>query len=197
MAAPPAAVYAIRMNAVDRAVATQMQNIQVRTGKSLEELFAWIGATPVARHGEIVDLLKRDLGLGHGDAATLAHAFLAAASPKDATADPLDAIYAGRKAHLRPIHDALMAAIGAFGDFEVAPKKANVSLRRKKQFALIGPATSTRVEVGINAKGLVPNTRLLALPPGGMCPLKVDVHAVGDVDGELLGWIRVAYDAAR
>ncbi len=64
------------------------------------------------------------------------------------------AIYSGPKADLRPIHDRLLAAIAKFGPFEIAPKKDYVSLRRKKQFAMIGPATKTRVEVGINVKGL-------------------------------------------
>ena len=65
----------------------------------------------------------------------------------------LDAIYAGPKAAMRPIHDKLMAAIGRFGAFEVAPKKTYVSRRRKKQFAMFGPATNTRFDVGLNLKG--------------------------------------------
>ncbi len=36
---------------------------------------------------------------------------------------------------------------------EVVPKKANVSYRRKKQFALLTPATKTRFEIGLNVKG--------------------------------------------
>lgn len=64
----------------------------------------------------------------------------------------LDEIYAGPKAALRPIHDRLMADIVKFGEFETLPKKGYVSLRRKKQFAMIGPATNTRVEVGITPK---------------------------------------------
>jgi len=117
---------------------------------------------------------------------------LQAATPGDVLAE----IYSGPKAELRPIHDKLLAAIEKFGAFEIAPKKNYVSLRRKKQFAMISPATKTRVEVGINVKGLKPTARLIEMPAGGMCQYKVNVTAVGEVDKELIAWIRQAYDNA-
>jgi hypothetical protein len=186
------------MNIVDQATQTQLKNIQTRTGKTLEELYAVIRKSGLTKHGEIRDMLKKDLGMGHGDANTLVHTFLKAAEPAPAGGEGgvLDQIYAGPKAELRPIHDRLMAAIGGFGEFEVAPKKAYVSLRRKKQFAMIGPATKTRVEVGLNMKDVEPTERLLAQPPGGMCQYKVNVTDPKDVDPELIGWIRRAYDSA-
>ena len=98
-------------------------------------------------------MLKNDLGMGHGDANTLVHIQRGGNVRAEVTVgDDLDAIYTGAKAGLRPIHEKLMAAISKFGPFEIAPKKAYVSLRRKKQFATIGPATNTRVEVGLNMK---------------------------------------------
>ena len=103
---------------------------------------------------------------------------------------------AGARAALRPIHDAVMAAIAKFGPFEEAPKKAYVSLRRQKPFAMVGPATNTRVEVGLNMKGVPGTDGLLELPPGGMCQYKVKLSQPGDVDAQLLGWIRQAYDSA-
>jgi len=146
--------------------------------------------------------LKRDLGMGHGDANTLVHHVLksdgasaAAAVGKSGDA-VLDEIYAGPKADLRPIHDRLMAAIAKFGAFEIAPKKGYVSLRGKKQFAMIGPATKSQVEVGLNLKDAAATSRLIALPPGGMCQYKVRLSDPAEVDAELLGWIRRAYDAA-
>ena len=36
--------------------------------------------------------------------------------------------------------------------------------------------------------------RLMALPPGRMCQYRVDVTDPGQVDGELLAWVREAYD---
>ena len=75
----------------------------------------------------------------------------------------VDAQYAGAKAALRPIYDALLAVVRKFGkDVEVSPKKAYVGLRRNKQFAIIQPSTATRVDVGINLKGIKPAGRLEA-----------------------------------
>ena len=183
---------------MDKALATQLANIEKRTGKSLDQLSARIKASGLQKHGEIRDMLKRDLGMGHGDANTLVHVVLRSEgeSGNKGTADVLDEIYAGPKAHLRPIHDRLMKAIETFGSFETAPKKGYVSLRRKKQFAMIGPATNTRVEVGLNMKDVAPSERLIALPPGQMCQYKVKVNDLDQVDDALVAWVRRAFDAA-
>ena len=183
---------------MDNAMATQLANIEKRSGKTLAELTALIKKSGLSKHGELRDMLKNDLGMGHGDANTLVHYALqsdggsqAAGKSSDAV---LDEIYAGPKAGFRPIHEALMREIAAFGDFEVAPKKGYVSLRRKKQFAMIGPATNTRFEVGLNMKGVASTDRLLAQPSGGMCQFKVKLTQLQDVDAELLTWIRRAFD---
>jgi hypothetical protein len=178
------------------ATATQLRNIEAKTGKSLAELRAVVAHSGLAKHGEVRAMLIERFGLGYGDANALAHAAKAAA-PATATADdPLDAIYAGNKAALRPLHDHLMARIAGFGAFEVAPKKAYVSLRRKKQFAMLGPATQTQLELGLNAKGLPADARLKAMPPGGMCQYTVRLSTPAEVDARLLAWLRTAFDAA-
>lgn len=190
------------MSSIDKALETQIKNIQKRTGKSLEDLYGLLRKTGLTKHGELRDFLKSDLGMGHGDANTVVHLYFRShgvgttASDAPAPGDVLDSLYVGKKAHLRPIHDKLLAAISEFGEFEIAPKKAYVSLRRKKQFAMIGPATQTRVEVGLNVKGLEPTARLVAMPEGGMCQYKVNVIAVEEVNSELIAWIRQAYESA-
>ena len=190
------------MSDIAKAIATQLANIEKRSGKSLAELAAIIKASGLTKHGEIRDMLKRDLGLGHGDANTLTHHALqsdgqsAAAAAGQSTDDVVAALYTGPKAELRPIHDKLMAEINKFGEFEIAPKKTYVSLRRKKQFAMIGPATKTQVEVGLNIKGLAGGDRLVEQPPNSMCNYKVRLSTVKEADAELIGWLKKAFESA-
>jgi hypothetical protein len=181
------------MSDVDRALETQIANLQTRSGKTLAEIHARIRESGLEKHGEIRDMLKRDLGMGHGDANTVVHLYLNAGPPAN---DPLQEIYAGPKAALRPVHDRAMEEIAKLGAFEVAPKKAYLSLRRKKQFATIGPATKTAIEIGLNMKGVAGTERLVALPPGQMCQYKVRIGSASEVDRELLTWIRTAYESA-
>jgi len=188
------------MSSLDKAFQTQLDNIQKKTGKSLDELAAVIKKSGLTRHGEIRDMLKEKLGLGHGDANALVHAVLQSdgqrAAEGKSTDAVLDEIYSGAKAHMRPIHEKLMKEITKFGEFEIAPKKGYVSLRRKKQFAMIGPKTNSRFEVGINAKDFKKNARLLEQPKGSMCNYIVNVTDAKEVDSELVAWVKSAYESA-
>lgn len=187
---------------MDKAVQTQLDNIQKRSGKTLKQLYAMLKKSGLEKHGEMRDMLKKELGMGHGDANTLVTIYRReeggekSAATAKTTGDALDMIYTGPKAAFRPIHEKLMKAIEKFGEFEVAPKKTYVSLRRKKQFAMIGPATNTRFEVGLNMKGVPATNRLLAEKPGGMCQYKVIVGDPKEVDKELIAWIKQAYESA-
>jgi hypothetical protein len=55
----------------------------------------------------------------------------------------------GRKAVLRPLHEDLMKAVNALGERTIAPKKGYLSLRRRKQFAMIQPSTTGRIDLGL------------------------------------------------
>lgn len=186
------------MDAVEKAITTQLKNIQTRTGKTLDQLYGILRKSGLAKHSEMVNLLKKDLGLGHGDANMLVLKFREAhGETKAPSVEPaVFEIYSGPKEGFRPIHDRLMATIQAFGPFEIAPKKGYLSLRRSKQFAMLGPVTRTRVEVGLNVKGVKPTSRLVAMPPGGMCQYKVLLTNPQQVDKELIGWLKQAYDGA-
>jgi hypothetical protein len=185
---------------LDKAVSTQIENIQKKTGKSLEALAAIVAKSGLSKHGEIRDFLKESLALGHGDANALVHAIHASDGTRAAAGKEIDSIldeiYTGPKAGFRGIHDTLIKAIDGFGPYEIVPKKGYVSLRRKKQFAMIGPKTNTRFEVGINARELGPNPRLLPQPKGSMCPWIVIVTSKNEVDAELKAWLEAAFQEA-
>ena len=173
---------------------TMIANLEADSGKPLSWWLDVVDQSGLAKHGEKVAYLKSKHGLGHG----YANAVVALAKQRSegvaGSDDLVEAQYRGKE-QLRPIHDAIIAAVTDFGDdVEVAPKKSSVSLRRSKQFGLIEPATKTRVDIGINLKGDEPTERLLAA--GGMCTHKVRVSDVAEVDDELIGWLREAYERA-
>lgn len=190
------------MSSLDKAVATQIANIEKKTGKSLDALRKALEGAGKTKHGELRSWAMETFNLGYGDANTLVHIAMksdgkSAAEAAGATdEDVLNAIYAGKKAHLRPIHEALMAAIDGFGEFEVAPKKGYVSLRRKKQFAMLGPKTNDRFELGLNIKGAAVNDRAKPVPPGGMCQYIVALSDSSEVDSDVIALAKQAYDGA-
>jgi hypothetical protein len=112
--------------------------------------------------------------------------------------DPVGEQFKGPKAGLRPIYEAIVAEVKKFGsDVEVSPKKANVSLRRSKQFALLQPSTAARFDVGMNLKGVPPAGRLEASGSfSAMVSHRVRLESVKGVDKELIGWLKQAYEQA-
>lgn len=184
------------------AAITQLRNIQARCRMTIAELHAAVAASGLVRHGEKRSWLMQQFSLGYGDAnavvLAIAHPLpaLGEVAPLPPAGEVLDQLYAGPKAALRPLHEAVMALVAGFGTFEPAPKKGYVSLRRRKQFAMLGPATRDTVEIGLNAPDLPVHVRLKPLPPGGMCQATTRVARLAEVDAELAGWLRQAYDAA-
>jgi len=179
-------------------LANTIANLADKTGKSLEQWLVVTRKAGLEKHGQIVKMLKADHGMTHGYANIVATMTLRGDAPEPAGHDLVAAQYAGPKGDLKPIYDKLAAAVSEFGsDVELAPKKAYVSLRRNKQFALIQPSTKTRVDVGINLKGTEPTGRLEAAGSfNAMVSHRVRLAGVEDVDQDLLGWLNAAYDAA-
>ncbi len=179
--------------------AAMVRNLREKTGKSMAQWLKIAKGSKLSKHGEITKFLKSEHGMTHGYANLVAHELLtASAGGPSGAADLVEQQYAGGKEPLRPIYDALIKAAQKLGkDVEIAPKKAYVSLRRNKQFALIQPSTKTRVDVGINLKGTKPTRRLEASGSfNAMVSHRVRVEAKTEVDKELIGWLKAAYSSA-
>ncbi len=177
-------------------LATMLANIPEKTGKPLDAWLKLISKTGHDKHGQIVKFLKTEHGVTHGFANLIANRALGGGAPSEPAGDDLVAAqYEGAKAELRPIYDAVIKYVKTLGkDVELAPKKANVSLRRSKQFATVGPATRTRVDLGINLKGVEPTGKLEAW--GGMVTHRVRLEKPADFDKDVKTWLKQAYQAA-
>ena len=186
------------MSSPEAAMQTMVRNLEKQTGKSFEEWIKIARASKLTKARQITDFLKAEHGLTFGYANTIALKALGTDAGSSSAEDLVGAQYSGAKAQLKPIYDALLAAVQKFGDdVEVAPKKAYVSLRRKKQFACFQPSTATRMDVGINLKDTAPTERLeLSGSFNAMVSHRVRITKEAEVDKQLIGWLRKAYDAS-
>lgn len=189
------------MPATPEEMATAMiANMKEKTGKTLEQWLAVARKTGGDKHGQVVKSLKSDHGLTHGYANLVAHKLLKsdAGSQSAEGTDLVAAQYAGPKAGLKPIYDAVIKAAKACGkDVEISPKKTYVSLRRNKQFALVQPSTRTRVDLGINLRDLPAAGRLeKAGSFNAMVSHRVRLETPADVDAEVKTWLRKAWTDA-
>jgi len=172
--------------------AKMRENVLEKTGKGVDDWFRLLDAAGLEKHGDMMKLLKSEHDVTHGFANLIVHDFRSRGSEPG---DPVAEQYAGKKEHLRPIYDEIMSTVAELGsDVDVAPKKAYVSLRRSKQFATVGPATVKELEVGLNLKGHPTTDRLLT--GKGMVTHRVRLGSRADVDAELAGWIKAAYERA-
>lgn len=182
---------------MDKATLSMIENLSKNTGKTLEEWITIVQKENFAKHGEIIKFLKDQHGLTHGYANLIAHKSRASDSGSADNKDDLISRQYKGKEHFKPVYDKLITEISSLGsDIEIAPKNAYVSLRRKKQFATLQPATKTRYEIGINLKGQDAKGKLEAEKPNSMCSHKIKIAEIGDIDKEVLDWIRTAYENA-
>lgn len=182
---------------MDKAAKTMIENLKKNTGKSLEQWVKIVNKEKFTKHGEYIKFLKTEHGFTHGFANLVAHKARASdAGSVEDKSSLIDAQYKGKES-FRPIYEHLIKEVSKFGkDVEIAPKKAYVSLRRKKQFAMLIPATKTRYEIGISLKGQEEMGVLVAEKPGSMCTHKIKFGSLKEANKEVIAWIRKAYDKA-
>lgn len=182
---------------MDKPTQTMIENLKKNTGKTLEQWIAIVQKENFEKHGEILKFLKEKYEFTHGFANLVAHkARSSDACSAENTDDLITNQYKGKE-HFKTIYDRLILEISAFGnDIEIAPKNMYVSLRRKKQFAILNPATKTRFEIGINLKGQEPKGKLEAEKPNSMCSHKIKISEISEIDKEIMNWIKIAYEGA-
>ncbi|MFK7803386.1 MAG: DUF4287 domain-containing protein [Anaerolineae bacterium] len=177
---------------MDKALQTMINNMPEKTGKSLEEWFQLLEKESFEKHSMILKFLKTNHGVTHGFANTIAALFKERNEPAK---DLVETQYEGKES-LKPIYDLLISTVENFGDdITITPKKSSVSVIRKKQFALIKPATKTRIDLGLKLKDIQVQGRLESSGPfGTMCTHRIQLKSVADIDEEVNKWLALAYE---
>ena len=188
----------MNLDTLKQAELNQVKNLEEKTGKSIDEWISLANNCGFEKHGEILNHLKTTYGLGHGYANLVVHyAKQSHAGAVENTDDLVTAQYKGKE-NLKPWYDKLVTEIKKLGsDVEISPKKAYVSFRRKKQFAIIQPSVKTRLDVGLNLKGVAPDSTLEAAGTwNSMCSHRAKIEEEKTINEDLFRWIREAYEQA-
>ena len=180
---------------MEKALKTMIDNMPEKTGKSLKEWKTVLKSKSFTKHSEAVNFLKKEHGVTHGFANTIV---TLSKEENNTPTDLVDQQYKGKE-NLKPIYEAILKVVKSFGDdVTITPKKTTVSLIRKTQFALIKPATKTRIDLGLKIKDKPTNDRLESSGPfGTMCTHRVQLTDATQVDRELIEWLKEAYEKAN
>lgn len=174
------------------------ENLKLNTGKDLQEWIDLTKANNKGKHSDTVRWLTENFGLGLFFADLIVHKTNGTDSGSMSDDELIDMQYKGKES-LKQIYDRLLETMSLFGnDIEVAPKKAYVSLRRKKQFACLKPASKTRFELELIIKGQEACGILESITgAGAMCTHKIKLESVQQITDEVTHWAKIAYEKAQ
>ena len=179
------------MPTVEEGIQSQLRNIERTYGRTIDELVTIVVESRLVKHTEVVAMLKQRYGMAHG----AAHRVSLVARTR--TAQPGPAGVNGVAPALNDVYSRLLESVDALGDdIEQAPKKGYVSLRRRKQFAMLQPGAKW-INVGL----ILPHRPATGrLEPAGkwnaLFTHRVRVATASEVDSDLEAWLRAAYAAA-
>lgn len=186
-------------------VRSWIDSLSQKTGRSLGEWLELVEERGPATAKDRIAWLKAEQGLGTNSAIWIAETSL---GTMEETGDPedylrravgyVDAMFAGRKAALRPIYDELLRTALATGpEVKACPASTLVPLYRDHVFAQIKPATVTRIDLGLALRDAPATGRLI--DTGGFAKKdrithRIPIASLAEIDGEVRRWLKVAYE---
>jgi hypothetical protein len=190
-----------------------VDNLKGKSGRSLPEWLAHVKkAAPKGADAKALTAWLRSEGLGGTQAGIVAeralvtpdrHAFLED-TPEGylkAAEAYVEAMYAGKKAPLRPLYDALLElSLGLGKDVMACPCATIVPIYRKNVIAQIKPTTQTRIDFGLSLgdpAGVKEKSGRL-LDTGGFgkkdrITHRIEIRSLDDIDGFVRTWLAKAY----
>ncbi|MFQ5637663.1 MAG: DUF5655 domain-containing protein [bacterium] len=186
---------------------TLINNLPQKTGRSIDEWILVLQESGPEDEKERRDRLKKEFNLGGATAWIIAERSVGKSSDG---ADPdaylraaveyVEKMYAGPKAALRPIHNALIDLGRSLGsDVKISPCKTIVPLYRNHVFAEIKPAARTRIDFGLCLRNSPEKLSDRLVDTGGLAKKdrithKFEIAALSEIDDEVRHWLKLAYD---
>jgi len=182
-------------------------NLPKTTGRSIDEWIALVKKSGPRGEKERREWLKESYKLG-GTTAWMIVDRVEGKGAEDtdgaaylkAAAGYVESMYAGPKAALRPIHNALIAqGLALGGDVKICPCQTIVPFYREHVFAQIKPSTRTRIDFGLALKSAKkkPPKRLLdtgGLAKGDRITHRIEITSLAGIDAEVKEWLKIAYE---
>jgi hypothetical protein len=112
----------------------------------------------------------------------------------------VEAMFAGKRAPLRPLYDRLLKmGLGIGKEAKACPCQTIVPLYRNHVFAEIKPATNSRIDVGLalgNVKAKLP-ARIEAVKngKGNRITHRIPIESADQIDAFVEKWLKTAYEA--
>jgi Domain of unknown function (DUF5655)/Domain of unknown function (DUF4287) len=173
-------------------------SLAARTGRSMEEWLALVqgsGIDPLDQNA-VRRWLRSEHGVPQNSQWAIADAAARAAGwVRPSVEEYVDSQYRGAKAALRPVYDAIAAAIASLGDdVTIEGRSGYTPFVRGRQFAAAAAASRDRVDLGLRFTDPPATGRLQPATGPGQATHKIALRGVADVDDEVLHLLRVAYD---
>ena len=178
-----------------------------KTGRSLEQWIQLVKRDGPETEAERRAWLKKEHGFGTNAAWWIAER----CSPNDkgimeddpetylqAAEQYVADMFAGSKAGLKPIYDALLElGLGIGPEAKACPCQTIVPLYRNHVFAQIKPTTRTRIDLGFALRDTPATGRLI--DTGGFAKKdrithRIPITSLAEIDGDVKKWLKVAYD---
>lgn len=176
-----------------------LANLKERTGRTLDEWTRIVKKSGPATEKERIAWLKQEHGITTNYALWIAKRVDGTGGAASYDPDAMvEAMFAGKKAALRPIYDRMLALAFDLGkDVRVSPGKTIVPFYRKHVFAQLKPTTATRVDVGFALKNTKPSGKLIStggFEKGDRITHRIPIASLAEIDTDVRKWLKQAYE---
>jgi predicted transport protein len=177
-----------------------IENLPEKTGRSIRQWAELVRSkAPAGSRKERIAWLQREHALGHTQASMVVDWVDRPEVFEEADPETLvESMFKGKEP-TRSIFTRLTSVIEELGDdVKVEPRQTYVAFARVRQFAVLQPSTATRLDVGLVLPDAADTPRLR--PAGsfgsGRISHRVSLAHEDEIDAELTGWLRDAYEHA-